>query len=93
MNETKTPLKDLTIQTVASVYSGAANACCCGCKGNHWRSSSHPGDTSYQKVNDRQVARVLNILKAAEAAGEMVEDFGSHYAVERGTRVHIVYLP
>jgi hypothetical protein len=61
----------LTRDNIICVYSGKANACCCGCSGTYRYNSKHidagSKDRGYQvsqdEVNDKQVLRVLNIMK------------------------------
>lgn len=64
-------LADMSVDDVMSVYSGKAGACCCGCSGNYRYNSKHVNragksrgyEVSADEVNDRQVKRVLNIVK------------------------------
>jgi len=64
-------LMSLTRDDIMYVYSGKAYACCCGCSGTYRYNSKHIGigskDRGYavdkDEVNDRQVLRVLNIMK------------------------------
>lgn len=64
-------LLSLNRDDIMYVYSGKANACCCGCSGNYRYNSKHidagSKDRGYKvsddEVSDRQVLRVLNIIK------------------------------
>jgi hypothetical protein len=64
-------LYSLTKDDIMYVYSGKAYACCCGCSGTYRYNSKHIGagskDRGYavdqNEVNDRQVLRVLSIMR------------------------------
>jgi hypothetical protein len=68
----KSLLESVTLDQVMSVYSGKKGKCYCGCSGNHRYASAHreiAGQNrgypiSDDEVNDRQVKRVLGIVKA-----------------------------
>jgi hypothetical protein len=87
---------DLTTDDIISVYSGRNGACCCGCSGTHWYNSKYKalGSKSRgyavkdEEVNDRQVKRILNIIKKADK----VEDDYTCLATVVGNRLYIVYL-
>jgi hypothetical protein len=91
-----TPIK---ISDVASVYSGKAGACCCGCKGNHRYASKHREfaakyrgyPISDDEVNDRQVAKVVGILNASDDAA-LLDNDDNMVAVEIGNRMYVAYL-
>lgn len=85
----------LTPEGVVSVYGGKPG-CACGCRGNHRYSSAHRELGSKRRgysvdddeVNDRQVKKVLNVLKTHYA---LVEAGGNNYAAEVDGRLYIVY--
>jgi len=64
-------LMSLTTDEILYVYSGKANKCCCGCSGNYRYNSKHielgTRDRGYKisqdEVNDKQVSKVLDIIK------------------------------
>jgi hypothetical protein len=104
----KARLLAMTVAEVQSVYSGKPG-CACGCRGNHRYNSQHVASASKnrgyavtpEEVNDRQVKKVLEILKANTdvVANNYVNDGGdsnNFYAeLENGgygsLRLYIVY--
>jgi hypothetical protein len=64
-------LMSLTRDNIMYVYSGKAYACCCGCSGTYRYNSNHIREGSKDRgyavapneVNNRQVMKVLNIIK------------------------------
>ena len=64
-------LISLTRDDIMYVYSGKQYACCCGCSGTYRYNSKHISEGSIDRgyavspdeVNDRQVSKVLNIMK------------------------------
>lgn len=87
---------DLQVDDVLSVYSGRNGACCCGCSGTHSYNSKYKDlgtkrrgyEVKDEDVNDRQVRRVLNIIKKAEKVNEEY----SYLATVVKNRLYIVYL-
>jgi len=79
------------------VYSGKNGKCCCGCAGNHRYVAAnreaaglHRGyAVSDDEVNDRQVAKVLGLLKAN--VEEVQQDY-DHFALVVGERLYVAYL-
>src|SRR5208282_2130545 len=78
----------MTAAEVSSVYSGKPG-CCCGCKGNHRYNSQHVVSASKNRgyavtgsdINDRQVAKVLDVIQAnvEKAAENYLADFSYGY--------------
>ncbi len=93
--------RDLTLADVQSVYSGRANACCCGCAGNH-RYPSGPmrleagSARGYEvmdaEVSDRSVKRILELVQKNWEGAHPEYCTGSHFSVVVGKRSYIVYL-
>lgn len=92
---------------VASVYSGKANRCACGCAGTHryatrwtdWSERNRGYRIDDSEINDRQVSRVVNkILRIAsgqeDGTFEPLEDSrgGRYVSAEQGDRMYVVYL-
>ena len=97
--EIKRRVEELSMETVKNVYSGKAYKCCCGCSGIHRYNSRFAKDKFERaSVNDRQVKRVINILKA-HAADEVslfdLDDdcYGGRWyvALTLGDRQYIAY--
>ena len=62
--KTMVNIETLTIDDVMSVYSGKEGKCCCGCSGIHRYNSKYASaGISGTEINDRQVSKVLNIIK------------------------------
>ena len=87
----------LSKDTVINVYSGRPG-CCCGCRGNHFHNTKFPDTDVYDHTvfNDRQVARVINVIKRAAIAvtDEDLKAFdlgGTYVAWQNDTRVYIAY--
>lgn len=114
-DEAKALLANLTLDQVMSAYSGKAGKCCCGCAGIHRYASAHREiagkDRGYpisdDEVNDRQVKRVLKIVKENfsydhetcregcqpyNVQGEDGANFVTHFTAEVGDRSYTVYL-
>ena len=96
-------IASLTTDDVQSVYSGKPG-CCCGCNGKHRYNSKHVlsgsknrgYEVTADEVNDKQVKKVLNIVKKnALLAAEEYSAGQNHFAVEvtngMSTRLYIVY--
>ncbi len=92
-------LTAFTKETTVSVYSGKNGKCCCGCAGTHRYNSRHVETASMSRgytvtsdeVNDKQIARVLKTITAADAASEL--EFGdNHVARVVNGRLFIAYL-
>lgn len=84
---------------VLYVYSGKANRCCCGCSGNYRYNSKYKDlgtkDRGYEvkddEVNDKQVARVLTIMK--NNADKLEEDYDDNlFSVQVDNRLYMVRL-
>lgn len=96
INRTKLTIQSLTSTDVLSVYSGRNGRCCCGCSGTHSYLAANrraaSKDRGYtvddDEINDRQVVRVLNIIKRSLA----VEDDGSCLSTVICDRLYVVYL-
>jgi len=71
----------IKIETVASVYSGKAGRCCCGCSGNHRYASAHAA----------HVKMLVNKLNKADAK-ELTHDNPVYVSMERGGRLYVAYL-
>ena len=83
---------------VLSTYNGKANRCCCGCSGTH----SYPESRIAREVaglkrgypigddecSNRKMAFVIRKLNANL---DKVEDGGSYWALDTGSRVYIAY--
>ena len=114
-NEVKSLLASVTLDQVMSVYSGKAGRCYCGCSGSHRYASKHREiagkDRGYgvkdDEVNDRQVRRVLRIVKESfsydpearrpgdqpyNVQGYDGTSFVTHFTAEVGNRSYTVYL-
>lgn len=113
-SDVKALLESVTLDQVMSVYSGKKGKCYCGCSGDHRYASAHVGaaseDRGYQvtpdEVNDRQVKRVLRIIKENftlpedvkpgsqpyNVQGEDGSSFVTHFSAEVGDRSYTVYL-
>ena len=106
-------LASVTVDQVMSVYSGKAGRCYCGCSGKHSYASKHVAiaskDRGYavdaDEVSDRQVKKVLGIVKAnfdaSDAQMYHVQDAGqagtgkgsvTHFTAVVGKRSYTVYL-
>lgn len=96
--EIKLAIAALEPEDIKCVYSGKAGSCCCGCSGQYRYNSRHaveafkaqgnavPADA----VNDKQIVKVLRILK--ERASE-AEFFGNGFSIRVSpTYKHNVYL-
>ena len=93
---------NVTTDQVMSVYSGKLG-CACGCRGKHSYNSKHVAaagtyrgyEVKPNEINDRQVTRVLNTLKANAADVEVTapkQGFSGHYAFYTDNRMYIVYM-
>lgn len=97
-------LDSLTVVQVAQVYSGKPG-CACGCNGNYRVNSAYVAQVAKNKgyavdaedVNDAQVTRVLNKLKAASRNDDprvsswMADDNDEWFSAEIDGRVYTVY--
>jgi len=87
----------LKVEDVKSVYSGKAGKCACGCAGSHRSASAHRdsvgADRGYpvkdDEVNDRQVRKVVSVLKAN---ADVVDVADGNMAAEVDGRLYVVYL-
>lgn len=90
----------LKLEDISSAYSGKAGVCHCGCAGTYYYNSAHRVRAGKHRgyavtdedVNDRQVQRVLNIIKkcAVNMTGS-VEIGPSYISVTVGKREYVVY--
>lgn len=80
---------------IASVYSGKAGKCCCGCSGKHYYAEAVKGDgkaiRGYEidadEISDKMITKVVNILNTTQGAKE--ED--SYFFVNVGNRDYVAY--
>jgi hypothetical protein len=87
----------LTIDQIASVYSGKPG-CCCGCNGNHryasghreWASKNRGYEVEDSDINDRQVKKVFNLLLAN--ADQVDTSNADHLFIDLDGRWYIAYL-
>jgi hypothetical protein len=87
---------------IASVYSGKAGRCCCGCAGKHFTASQHRSwegrNRGYkvrdEEVSDRMVKKVWGILVSnAEIATPIkAGPISTYTSVTIGNRLYIAYL-
>ncbi len=86
----------IQINQVASVYSGQAGKCCCGCSGNHryatahriWAAIHRGYEIDDDEVSDRSVKIVVGKITRAEK----IKVDGDVISAEVNGRVYIVYL-
>jgi hypothetical protein len=89
----------IKIETVASVYSGKAGRCCCGCSGKHryasahvkWASKNRGYEVTDKEISDRSVKLLVNKLNKADAK-ELSDPNPRSIAMERGGRLYVVYF-
>ncbi len=110
-NDVAALLATVTVAQVMSVYSGKKGRCYCGCSGNHRYASAHREaaskdrgyDVGDDEVSDREVKRVLNIVKKNFSVPEDVtpgnepyhdgeDGFVSHFTAEVGERSYTIYM-
>lgn len=92
----------VALEEIASVYSGRAGACCCGCAGTYRYPSttkpeefkkSHGYDLSKENINDVQVKRIMKLINLALANNDCgIDDGGSYIALETEKRLYIIYF-
>jgi hypothetical protein len=85
----------LSNDNVISVYSGRPG-CCCGCRGNHRHSTRFPntGVYDYTVFNDRQVTKIINVLKEFAKLPGMLKEFDiqdDYVAFQTDSRLFIAY--
>ena len=81
---------------VVWVYSGKANACACGCKGNYRYAAAHQAQGAERRgyavaaseVNDRQVTKILRTLRANPTLVEHVA--AGHFAADINGRLFML---
>jgi hypothetical protein len=86
----------LTKDEIMYVYSGKAYKCCCGCSGNYRYNSKHVNagtkDRGYtvgpNEINDKQIARVLTIMKKNSHLMEFDDD-DNLFSVTVGNRLYM----
>ncbi len=99
--------RPIDLTKVASVYSGKAGKCCCGCAGKHTVASEHRDwvgkDRGYEvsddEINDRTVKLIVNKIEAALNGEVEAEDIdtdktthGQYFSATVGNRLYIAYL-
>ena len=80
--ELKDVIRVMTNDDVVSVYSGKAHHCCCGCSGKHSYNSKFVAEGSRlrgykvdrEEVNDKQITRVVNLVKENVAIAQGSDD-------------------
>lgn len=83
-------------EDVASVYSGKAGKCCCGCAGKHtiasrhrdWAEANRGYEVTAEEVNDAVVKRVINKLNQNPLTS--VDDELAHVVI--GNRLYVAYF-
>lgn len=86
----------LTLDNVASVYSGKRNTCCCGCAGKHTYASALRDEASKsrgyevrdEEVNDRTVKMIFNKFMKNEF--DKISD--TCFSFETDTRLYVLYM-
>ena len=71
----------LTLDNVASVYSGKLNRCCCGCSGKHTDADENPC-TVKMIFNKIMKAYYKDVTKISDTC----------YSLETDTRLYVVYM-
>lgn len=99
--DNKVNIETLTVEQVVSVYSGKAGKCCCGCAGKHRYPAAKRAEASKSRgypvrdneINDRQVSKVLNLVKehAGKEGIETTTD-ETYASVEVDGRMYTVYV-
>jgi len=99
---TATTIQLSALADVIQVYSGRANACCCGCSGKHTVASAHRAEAARrcgyavadEDVSDRTVKLIYNkVAKAAEAGVEFICTGESNcWSVDVGSRTYCLYI-
>lgn len=90
----------ITVNDVCSVYSGRAQACCCGCAGVHRYASALRAEASEVRgypvtdddISDRRVKAVLNKIQKNADNGTLEYVAGDHVACTVGQTIYIAYL-
>lgn len=89
----------LTLDNVASVYSGKVGRCCCGCSGKHTYASalrdeagkSRGYEVRDEEINDRTVKMIFNkIMKAYYKDVTKINE--TCYSYETETRLYVLYM-
>lgn len=81
---------DMTFDNIASVYSGKAGACCCGCAGSHTQASTSKEKPQPSRIADAKVKRTWDKVFGGKNGDPKLLD-GCAY-VEVGRRMHVVYF-
>lgn len=89
----------INLDTVASVYSGKAGRCCCGCSGKHTYASAHREWAGKNRgyavddddVNDVVVKRLVNKLSKLPVTELDIDNDYISYESPTG-RLYVVYL-
>lgn len=95
--EIRLAIAALEPEDIMCAYSGTPGRCCCGCSGKYSYNSRYIAEATKDRgyavtaedVNDRQVAKVLRILKERAAEAEC---FGSGFSIQVSpTREYNIY--
>jgi hypothetical protein len=98
-----TPFEKLTsddfMKHVSSVYNGK-KGCCCGCNGKHRYNSTMVEAESKRRgyevtpdeVNDRQIKKIVNLLRTNWPLVEVDDQYREHAALEMDGKLYIVYF-
>lgn len=95
--KTKEDFLKTSVEDVLSVYSGKDGKCCCGCSGKHTYGThrlqevakSRGYSISDDEVNDREVKRILNIVRKSDDSFSIGSN---HVSCVVGKRLYIVYF-
>lgn len=78
----------IDVQKVKRVYIGKHGRCCCGCSGKYYCTSQHVDPATQNKVSDRMVKKVVDILNMATEV-----DRGQDYvSTVSGNKLYIAYF-
>ena len=89
----------LTLDNVASVYSGKVGRCCCGCSGKHTYASALRDEASKsrgyevrdEEINDRTVKMIFNKV-ANKYWKDVTKISETCYSYETDTRLYVLYM-
>jgi hypothetical protein len=98
MNKNTLSILALAFTDIASVYSGRAHRCCCGCSGKHYYNSTLTKSASAwrgypvlsEEINNRMVTRVLRKIQRNVTEAKLFEN--DHVSVTLGNRLYVAYL-
>lgn len=91
-------IQALTLDMIQSAYSGKAHLCRCGCAGTYYYNGKHVEAASktrgyavtLEEISDKQVTRILNVIKKNVADAEILNDICA--SVDIGKRTYTVYF-